>query len=362
MPLRLLGTLLVAVLAISLSACGGGASSSPRTSQPSNASGVDLAMSLAPRGNGQTYAFEFTDVRAVASALGVDLTRGSPSHQDDQFGTRLNAAGGVGYSEQRSLWHIADVQWQSTAGPTSGTPVLATGLRPSFDLAAIERKFAKCGYQKRVVAGAVVYAGSQSASARCAGPFGDQAPVETQIGLMAGEHVVLLSASAAAMDAAIRKEGDLHRAPATSALLRPLAGYPAVTTVAGTSFCRDISSRFVGGSPTPSLVQQSLAANPPGAAYQGFAFGSRFANGSATASIVLGYSDAKAARADLAFREHAIRTETSAQTSQPYAKFIHLDAAKADGENVVLDVSPGTSGPLRLYGMWLRSDLAFARC
>jgi hypothetical protein len=365
MSVRPFGAWLLAVLVIPLAACGGAASSQHHGSGPSAAVGirpVDMAMSLAPPNAGSDYAFEFTDRGALASGIGVDFGHGSPAKQDGAFANRLNAAGRAWVDEEPSLWHAADVQWQSTAGPRTGTPVLATGLRPAFDLAGIERKFARCHYQRRAVAGAVVYAGSGAAFQRCAGPFGDQAPSQAQIGLLTAEHIVLLSGSAAAMDGAIRKEGDLHRDAATSALVKRLAGYPAITMVSGPSFCRQISNAFIGSNPTPAFVQKALAADPPGAAYAAFAFGSRYANDRATGSIVLRYSDAQAARADLAFRAHALRTEASAQNSQPYADLLRVAAAKADGQNAVLDVTPPPSKPLGLYDMWQRLDLAFARC
>jgi hypothetical protein len=322
-----------------------------------------MAMSLAPRNTSTTaYSFEFTDHRAVASGIGVDFRRGSPSQQDAAFGNRLNAAGGVWIGDEPSLWHVADVQWQSTAGPTAGTPVLATGLRPTFNLDAIARKFANCNYQKREVAGAVVYAGSGSAVDRCAGAFGDQAPVEAQIALLPSEHVVLLSGSPEAMDSAIRREGDLHRDVTTTALIRQLAGYPAFTTASGPSFCRRVSNAFIGSNATPALVRKALATNPPGAAYTGFAFGSRFTNDRATASIVFRYSDPQTARVDLPFRVHALRTEVSPQTNRPYADLVRVDTARAVGQNVVLDVAPPSSKRLSLYDMWLQLDLAFARC
>ncbi|MEA2471066.1 MAG: hypothetical protein QOE38_2065, partial [Thermoleophilaceae bacterium] len=68
-----------------------------------------MAMSLAPRNTSTTsYSFEFTDLRAVASGIGVDFRRGSPSQQDQGFGNRLNAAGGVWIGDEPSLWHVAD--------------------------------------------------------------------------------------------------------------------------------------------------------------------------------------------------------------------------------------------------------------
>lgn len=322
---------------------------------------IGVAMSLAPPNAGGSYSFEFTDVRAVASAVGVNLDQGSADQQDEAFGTQLNAAGGAWIDDQPSLWHEADVLWQSTAGPSSGTAVHATGLRTAFQFAAIERKFTRCNYAKRNVAGAVVYSGSRSAYARCAGEFGDQAPFQTQIGLLPAEHVVVLGSSAEAIDAAIRRQGDLRRDPTTAALVKRLAGYPAITVASGTPYCRELSKAFVGRNPTPAFVQEALGANPPGAPYVGLAFGSRFARRRATASLVFYYSDAETARRDLPFREHGLRTETSAQTNQPYVDLLRIGAAKADANSAVLDVAPRT-GPLRLRDMWIRSDLAFARC
>jgi hypothetical protein len=355
---RALTALLLVLLATTLAACSSGdekKSSASRTDRP-----IDLAMALAPR---DASSFEFTDVRAVAKGLGADLEHGSIDDKDESFFTQLKEVGNVWINYQPSLWHVADTLWQSTAGPGSGANVSATGLRSSFDMAKVERKFAACKYKKRAVGNAVVYEGSQSAFIKCAGDFGVDAPVQRQIGLLKKEHVILLAGSAEDMDSAIRKEGDLHRSATAKALLAALSRYPAVTAATDASFCKKLSTTFVGRNATPELVKKALADNPPGAAYRGFAFGSRFEKkGHATGSLVFNYADEKTAREDLTFREHALRTETSAQTNRPYSDLVKVDSTRLDGQNAVLNVAPPDGGPLRVYDIWLQLDLAFARC
>jgi len=337
-------TVLAAIAGLLLTGCGGGGSDNG----PSAGGGhrpIDVAMTYAPKSTHGVEDFEFTDLHAVVKLVGKEFTK----------------LGSVYHEETPGLWPFGDVEWEAVT-ISGGEPVHTVGLSSSFDLNRIARKLKACRYRERKVGGDVVYAASQSVVLACAGDFGADVPLQSEVGVARADHVVVLSNSSIAVESALRHEGDLHADDTLTGLLEPLADAQSVGIAPAPEYCQTLTKLMAGRDPTPEIVALADKEDPAGAPYDGFAIGTTVSHGKATGRIVMRYADDDAASKGVKEREQLFRSGTDFQLDGPYTDVLHLDGAKADGRNVVFDVSPAKPGELSLYEMWLKYDFAFARC
>jgi hypothetical protein len=332
---------LVLLAALTLAACGG---NDKAPSGGTSGGALATALGLAP--GGDVALFEFSDVKAIRAVTGKDL-----------------AKLGTFYAERPSKFlPLEQMDWASEVSPAKGAPLHAIGVSDAFDYDKVAAKLDGCGYAKREVGDDVVYSAPLSVVTKCAGPFGDGVPIQPQIALAKSRHALLLGADPDAIDGALKGEGTLGGDDTVRALLARLADRQAVALAPTAGFCTKLSQAVGGRAPSPAAVEEAKRRNPAGAPYAGFAIGMRFAAGGATGRIVLHYGDEAAASKDVKVREDGLRNGTSVATNRPFSEILKLDAAKAEGNDVLLDVSPGAGGRLPLYDMLLRYDLAFARC
>jgi hypothetical protein len=360
----------LAVTAALLSGCGGGGGGSGAASGGSPGGHLAQASAYVPSAAGTGYMFEFADWSAIEHQFGV-----TPAQLSGQGGSAffeqlqplatvpagdtefdLAAAGGD------RLWSASNMTWDASVTPIgSGSPVNVTGFQPQFDLAAVGRRLAGCGFTASKAGSASLYSGSTAAMARCAGPFGDQVPNGTAFGVDAPDHTVLVSDSAAAITAAL---GAQETASTLAPVLGQLGHDQAVAVGIGPAFCSQLSDpiRFVGRFGSPAVVARAKTLYPPATSYTAFGFGLALTRTAATGQIVFTYSDPHAAQAALADREHRLSTGISLLANVPYSKLVRFQSGRAAGQSVVLQVGQPAGGPIQVGKMFTMGDLGFARC
>ena len=315
-----------------------------------------------PRGaDHDTFTFQFTNDRAIESAVGYDLSRGATSAKFAAAMSRANAEAGFYASVPTLLWQGQDVEWESQAGTDSTNVVSVTALRAGLDLSPIERKLSGCKYRKSMVNGVAVYSATIKDVSDCSGPFGNAVHrhrARRRRNATSRHSINSLTAISGAM----RGGGDLHRNAAITSALVPLAGDPALAISDGNDYCRSLSRLVAGPQPTPEALAAVRRDDPAGAPFPTFAFGTSFAPNRAQARMVLQYANARAATHDVAMRERAVRRDFSFVDMESYTQLLELTRASVKGRDVLLDVTAGKDGKLALDEMWVKSDLAFARC
>ena len=364
---RARGIQLAAAAAIALAGCGGAGSSS--------GAGGHLAQATAylPGTPGSSYSFEFADWNAIERQLGIKPSQlrparaAAPLYRIDQ---RTAVPGGnVPYDlappGKARLWSAPDVAWDATEIPTTSSPPLTmTGFQPSFDLSSVGRTLAGCGFTSKKVDGASLYSASLQAVAKCAGPFGDRIPTATNFALDAANHTVLMSGSPTVITAALSAKDANQAAPGLTSLLAQLNGDQAIAAGVGPGFCSRLSNPllFVGRLATPAALARAEKLYPPARPYAALGFGITVTRSAARGHVVFAYPDANAARADLADREHRLRTGTSITGELPYSRLVRFLSGRTADSSVVLDVAAPAGRPLELGRMFDTQDLGLARC
>ena len=324
---------IAALLGLAVAGCGGGSGTS-RSSSP-----VDLALSYAPKAAGPITSFEFSDAAAIRKA--------------------------AGYGESTySLWKPSDVTWEAeTIVSTSAPPLLLTGLASSFDFGPMGRKLEGCKYHRETIGDATAYvAVDESAVLHCMGPYGNGVPLERNIAVLPSQHLVVRSASIESLTSALKQEGDLHHDATLSALIAKLHGADAIAAAPDPAYCTTLTKGFVGRAASADTIAAAMKRYPAGRPYAGFALGVEVGSGALKGHLVFHYGDAGTAGTDARTREHLLRTEKSVQVQRPYAQLLRVEKTAVDGKDFIVDVGPGQGSQLPLYQMWLRFDLAFARC
>ena len=364
---RARGIQLAAAAAIALAGCGGAGSSS--------GAGGHLAQATAylPGTPGSSYSFEFADWNAIERQLGIKPSQlrsaraAAPLYRIDQ---RTAVPGGnVPYDlappGKARLWSAPDVAWDATEIPTTSSPPLTmTGFQPSFDLSSVGRTLAGCGFTSKKVDGASLYSASLQAVAKCAGPFGDRIPTATNFALDAANHTVLMSGSPTVIMVALSAKDANQAAPGLTSLLAQLNGDQAIAAGVGPGFCSRLSNPllFVGRLATPAALARAEKLYPPARPYAALGFGITVTRSAARGHVVFAYPDANAARADLADREHRLRTGTSITGELPYSRLVRFLSGRTADSSVVLDVAAPAGRPLELGRMFDTQDLGLARC
>ncbi len=326
-----------AAITAAIAGCGGGGGSS------TDASGnLKTAIAYLPSDASASYTFEFADWSRVEQALGIE-----PS--------QLTSASAIS-KITRVLHKVAE--------QGGGAPLTMTGFQPTFNLTSVGTHLAGCGFTAKKVGGITLYSGSTGAMLKCAGPFGSDIPTETQYGIDAANHAVLMSMSPTAVTDAIRARQANRTAPAIPAIIDPLKDDQAIAGGVGPKFCARLSGPnvFVGRLAAPALVARAEKAFPPARPYLAFGFGLTVTPAAASGQIVFAYADARSAKQDLADRQHRLETESSFVVQQPYANLVRAVSGHTAGDSAVLQIAQPPGQPIQLNNMFNQSDLGFARC
>jgi hypothetical protein len=307
------------------------------------------------------YEIDFTDWARIESSGSFRLSANPTIAQQQAFLTSVSDAGAPNIALPTTLFPFSALRWETTFSSYTG-PIDVAGFQPGFALSHISDRLKSCGFASSIVSRFVIYVGSFAQVLKCSGASG--------AGLLGGnsvyavdakDQVVVSSISPSAVHAAIASSGLSLDSRLLADVLAPLSADPALTIEFGASYCKQLTDAITRHL-TATQKQAVLQVDPAGAPYLAFALGYRVAPQAPTAQIVMDYGDAQSASAQLSLREHLLKTDHSFETDSPYAKYLALESATADGRNIVLTVKPANGNDLALGNMAENLDLAFARC
>jgi hypothetical protein len=349
----------------------GSASAANVASLRSSRSPVDPALAQALRFAPAVSAsppdeIDFTDWARLESSGSFRLSANPTRAQQEGFLARLLDTGvlpsGQGY-EPNTLFPFTSLRWEGLFVPEAAPLVDVAGFRPGFALSHISDRLRSCGFTSSSVSSFAIYAGSISQVEKCAGPTGSGLPgIYSVYAVDAKAQVVVMSSSQSAVRAAIAGAGLSSGSRPLTDVLGPLAADPVVTIDLGASYCTSLTHDLVGRHATGVQTRALLRADPGGAPYVAFGLGYSVSEQPPTARIVMDYGNAAAASAQLSVREHLLKADYSFLSDSPYSKYLALESAATQGDDVVLTVKPASGTRLTLGAMSEQHDLAFARC
>lgn len=390
----------LAVAAAVLGACSTGTGGGPGTSSPRAASGavtpappltpspgsttggspqsgLGAAFAVAPQG---TSDLEFVDWDARKLAFGVSGPSSSMTAADRAaFFQRLLHAGvtqgteiGVPDKEQFATWGFdaIDLAWEAHALPSNkGAPVVVLAFdEGGFDVSSLPERFESCGYQRTGSGDATVYTTGID-NACLVSPIGlPTLPTgATSAAVVPDRNLLLLSfgPSEIASEQDLLAKGGPTLADDANAreLVDALSGGDTASLFFGRATCSDLATSSLRR-PTPANVRklQRVRTEFGGRPYLAIGASQQLAPTPGDGTVAFLYpSDADAA-ADLPVRSRA-DTAPSLVASKTYGEFaFRVDAAKADGTLLRLDVSEpngATSGVLDVFD---KGDMTFALC
>lgn len=349
----LVGILAVAGLAVG-DAAASGSSVDPALIQ---------ALRFAPPVSGSVpYEIGFIDLARIESGGSFRLSANATAAQVAAFLKRVSDAGAQSIEPATTLFPFAAVRWEATFF-SAGAPLDVASLHPGPALRRITDRLGSCGFKSSRDSSFAIYAGSLPQVFKCAGPSGiGMVGINSVYAVDASGGIVVMSTSPSAVRAAI---GGGELSPGSSPLadvLGPLSADPALTVDLGTNYCKRLTHAVAGPHATADATRAALRADPAGASYMAFGLGYRVTTQPPTAQIVMAYEDAKTASAQLSVRERLLKADYSFVVRSPYSKYLAIESAAVQGDNVVLTVKPANGNLLALGQMAAQSDLAFARC
>lgn len=319
------------------------------------------ALEFAPERTGDDYRVTFTDWRAIAAALDIDVER--QAQATDLLVRTAELGTPFADPAPTELWSQADVDWEARLGPDAAHEVVVIALRKGFDFAAAIKYLDQCDLDSERQQGATVYEASIADVAECAGEFGTDIPIYPSIAIDPGRRAILLAHNAETLESALDGDETVESDDDLVALKHGLGRSQSLTIELRTAFCTDMTKALAGRNPTPEVIARAESETPAGEPYKAFAAALHYTKDGAEGTFALRYADADAAGDDLAAREQALREGRSFVTARPYADLVRLGDARADGENLIFEVHPPVEGaPLPLNEMYQRADLGFARC
>lgn len=332
----------------------------------SSNSSVDPAFAQAlrfapPVNRSAPYEIDFTDWARIESNDSVRLSATPTTAQQQAFLTSVSNAGVQDTEPPTTLFPFSALRWE-TAFSSDEAPLDVVGFQPAFALSHISDRLKSCGFAPSSVSSFVMYVGSAAQVFKCSGASGTGLLGPNSVyAVDAKNHVVVISTSASAVRAAIAGTGLSPGSRPLADVLAPLSADPALTIELGASYCERLTRAITR---QLTAIEKHLVSrdDPAGAPYMAFALGYRVTQQPPTAQIVMDYGDAPTASAQLALREHLLRTAYSFELYARYSKLLVLESAAADGRNIVLTVKPASGNRLALGTMAENLDLAFARC
>jgi hypothetical protein len=345
-----------AALAVPLIAAGVMLMTAGATARPSDPN-LRVALSYVGRQVGDRYTLSFINWRAIEKSIGIPLGPGASQARESAFYEKLSRLAAVPSIADDlpagGLFSHSDLAWEESLQPSGGPVLTIVGFAPGFDLAAARRRLERCKYRPTVSSGVTAYWEDVGGAPIC----GSSLPPVTYIAIDTQRPVMLMSNSDQAIVGAIRSERRGAGSQPTP-LLAAVGSNQVVAAIAAPRFCSTLSRpRLI-----PSGGSQASQFDVPGSPYQSLAYGYRFSANNVTGQIVMQYASAQAAERDLRRREHALASEASLDTNQPYSDLVKLDGGRVQGPDLVLQVSRPGGGRLELSTMWQRLDLVFADC
>lgn len=254
-------------------------------------------------------------------------------------------------------WDLTDLKWEA-AFSREGAVAHVLGLGDSFDANELAAVLEERGYEAREVEGVSVYEHEMDPQAEWFAPSGvPTAPLTVfNIALLKDQNAIMVASEPAAIEAALT-EPDAAADEDLAATLEAL-GEPAVAMVAagGQEHCERVVAVPRGAPPAFEAELDEYR----GSQYAAMGYGYAVDAEEPTARIVLRYEDESTAEADVDVRRSAGQ-QPSMRTRRPNEAFT-LEDITVDGQNIVMEVSPGAEGQLRISEAYATGDLLVAAC
>ena len=332
-------------------------------------SSIDPALAQAlhfapPVSQSAPYEIDFTDWARIESSGSFRLSANPTNTQQEAFLNRVSDAG-VRVTEltelPTTLFPFPALRWEASFSSDRG-PLDVAGFQPGFAMSHISDRLKRCGFASSSVSSFVIYAGSFSQTLKCSGASDTGlVGLNSVYAVDAKDRILAMSMSQSVVRAAITGGGLSSGSRPLADVLAPLPADPAVTIELGASYCKQITDAITRHL-TAEQKQAVLHYKPAGAPYTAFALGYRVTQQPPTGQIVMNYADAQAASAQLALRAYLLKTEGSFYSGYPYTKYLVLESAAAQGDDVVLTVKSASGNRFALGEMSENFDFDFARC
>ena len=322
------------------------------------------ALSFAPAGAEQVT---FTDWDAHKSELGfAGLTSQSSDGERERFLDALKDAapftGGalanyVFIMPEEYGWSLLDVDWELSALGSDVAPVDVVRLSDDLDLDVVTRSLTEHDFRTQRLGDRTLWVLDVSDADPTTGtPFFAASLIEDQHLLVTGS-VEGIEAALAAVD------GDSMADDAeVTAVADRLGPVSSAAILSGSQACPTIP-QLLGARITPALLAQ-LHKDTPGLAsvapYETLGIGFP-ADEKVPARVVLRYADEQTAADDVAARRSLLDSGTSAITRRPYADYIDVVSAEAEGRDLIFELAL-PEGRSVLEQMLYQRDLLFASC
>jgi hypothetical protein len=306
------------------------------------------------------------DYQGVAELSGQDTlgqrTEFYQSLVKDQATASVHGANSAVAYDHTELWgwDTVDLRWELNV-TTEGPSVYVLALRKDFELKPLKGLLEAREYAKTSLQGADLYHHELDFEADWV--LGELSIFN--IAIMPDQKILVLSSSLesvqtvlAAYGRALSANRDLY-----TRAVKPLGKVASAILTLGT-LCSDLSfaalvqpllergvSREVIDEMSEGL--ESSALHP----YLAFALGYRYENSQPLGVMVMTYSDAALAQADLELRRMAATEGLSLQTNLPYREAVfELQEAQVEDTSVLLELRPINNQPRRLFDMVYARD------
>jgi hypothetical protein len=355
---------LAALCAIAaLAGCGGSGDDGGGSGGGSAPSADDSALTkAAPFVGDGAAAVEFVDWAAVKKTLGGDVG-----------GTRLVRVSDIGPLNTRTPpgvpgplgFNFDDLEWEARVDGAATLNLV--GFPEDFDLAAVERRLERCGYERSEVEGGALY--SRERLRTCEGdddPTGVLTPEPrlSNVALLDDDRLLVAASSAEEVERAVESRGDGDDFESAledlgSTLDGVVAGYVGSGAFGCKQFAPDAGAP---GRLTPEVERelkrrQGDLGEPYELLMVGFVpDGDRF-----DGRVVLDYEDGDPAEDELDSRRRSFEETTSPVTAEPLSADLRLTSAEVEDDAIVFSLAP-REGPLQLFGRVVKRDLPFAGC
>jgi hypothetical protein len=389
------GLFIALMLLVGLAACGQGGSGAatiapthsatpspsptvPSTLAPLPESGGNLAwaLTLTPA---DAYWFYFTDWVLIKEYEGVtDLSSQSSLDERTEFLTSIfkgqAAASGYGVDHFREhadtwAWDTTDLVWEATVF-TEGPTIYALKFRDDFDLAPILALFDERGFSQGEYQGVPIYSHEMDFEADWLRAT-EFAILNTAV--LEDEKMLILSPSIEdvrlVLDTYLGEVASLADNEAIQATASHLGEVAAAIIGPGVSTCLSFSANplleMLGQQPSEEQLDE-LREELSGSElhlYTALGVGYRYEDDEPVGLVVMHYTSAGEAQADLEPRRQLAEEGISQTTGQPYSETVFtLEQASVEGSDLVLRLRPDNDQPSRLFQMVEYRDIAFAAC
>ena len=339
---------------------GGGSGSVGSGASADSASAGSALTRAAPFVGAGSAAVEFVDWAAVRKTLGGGAAADRMFRVSDigPLNTRTppGVPGQLGFG-------FDDLEWEARVDGAATLGLI--GFPEDFDLAAVERRMERCGYERAEIDGGALYSRERLAS--CTGD-GDETgaqipePRLSNVAVLADDRLLVTASSPEEVERAVEGRGDSDGFESAlddlgSTLDGVVAGYVGSGEFGCRMFAPDATGRL-----TPEIVRelkrrQGDLGEPYELLLAGFVpDGDRF-----DGRVVLDYGDGGQAEDGLDARRRSFEETTSPVTNETLSADVRLESAEVEDDAIVFSLAP-REGPLQLFGRVVKRDLPFAAC